>query len=156
MKVDREILGMFCRKLGPFLKAPEGLDATQLLWAIAGNESSFGGNISPRHEPGYCYKGHYFSADATKQYGCLAHCSFGPWQIMAPNAMGFSPVELVSDLETCGMATVAFLNREILGRQGAQTLDEIGDAYNSGNFRDHNIPELYLVSLKANYAIPLP
>ena len=43
-----------CRISGPDLAGlPRGVDGAQLLWAMAGNESSFGVNCTPRHEPAF-------------------------------------------------------------------------------------------------------
>ena len=138
------------------LNAPSGIDGARLLWALAGNESSFGRNAVPRHEAGYCRGGAYFDKAMTAKWGCWAHCSYGPWQILYVNAARhgdiLSPVDLVSPQVSLEV-TVRFLNAEILGKQGARTLDEIGDAYNSGNFRDRNIPILYVQRLRAIYEI---
>ena len=144
------------------------LDGAQLLWALAGCESRFGANCTPRHEPGYCDKtnGFYWRRAKldtlksgqkhrlillTEQFECDAHKSYGPWQIMHVNAFAWKPEEFRS-VETCALATVAFLNKEILQKQRARTLEQIADAYNSGNFRDDNKPVDYIVKLKQYYA----
>lgn len=143
MQVDRVALISICQQFGPLLHVPDGLDGVKVLWALAGNESDFGTNCSPRHESGYCpiSKGHYAAAIAglTRQFGCLAHCSFGAWQVMLCNCPGFTPLELLQDLDKQVQATVGFLNRAIFDGQGARSLAEIGDAFNAGNFRDLKI-----------------
>ena len=92
----------------------------------------------------------------TEDVPILAHCSFSPWQIMATNARQFTPLELMQDPEKALIAVVSFLNREILGRQKADTLSEIADAYNSGNWTDANVPQDYIDKLHRNYLVPIP
>ncbi len=101
MNVAPEIIAALCRKHAPDLLTPvkwQGtpLDKVRLLWGISGVESSFGLNCSPRHEPAYCYGGRYFNPVASREWGCLAHCSFGPWQVMFANfPYGVSPLSLI-------------------------------------------------------------
>src|SRR2546429_7159205 len=101
MKVAPEIIAALCHKHAPSLLTPltwQGtpLDKVRLLWGLAGVESSFGWNCNPRHEQGYCTRGRYFDVLSTKAWGCLAHCSYGPWQVMFPHfPVGVSPLSLV-------------------------------------------------------------
>jgi hypothetical protein len=143
-----------CELYGPLVKVPPGLDGVLLLWALSGNESSYAANCGPRHEPIYC-TGKYAAAPAvvqlTKRFGHDAHCSFGPWQLLLVNAPGYVPAELRDDINKCAEATVGFLNRETFARQHAQTLAHIGDAYNSGNFRDKIVPLKYIKDLYDRY-----
>lgn len=155
MTVDKTMLANICRTYGTFLHLPAGIDGAQLLWAISGNETSFGQRNVPRHEQAYCYGGRYCDKSLSAKYGCLAHCSLGPWQLMATNAIGFSPYELLTDPDIAAHATINFLNRVILDGQGAKTLEEIADAYNSGNFRDANVPQKYIAELLENYKKPI-
>lgn len=159
---------------GVILPAGSDLDPARLLWALSGNESSFGANVTPHHESGYCpfTNGVYYknNPDVRKQtalIGCLAHMSYGPLQVMWYNIVKFyydagamGPQEslaiaLLTDPNRGMNAAVAFLNKEIFGRQGCKTLDEIGDAYNSGNAKDKIIPVEYIAKLKTNYDVPL-
>lgn len=140
MNVAPEILAALCRKHAPDLLTPthwQGtpLDKVRLLWGICGVESSFGLNCSPRHEAGYCYGARYFNPVATKAWGCLAHCSFGPWQVMFANfPYGVSPLSLMwesdgrvaSELVVRG--AVGYLNKIIA--RGAQNLGDIVIGYN--------------------------
>lgn len=140
MKVDPEILAGLCRKHAPGLLTPthwQGtpLDKVKLLWGICGVESSFGLNCNPRHEQGYCFGGRYFNPVATSAWGCLAHCSFGPWQVMFANfRYGVSPMSLLWDTdgrvasETCVLGALDVLNKAIA--RGAQNLGDIVIAYN--------------------------
>lgn len=141
------------------VETPAGVDPVQLLWALAGNESSYGANCTPRHEPGYCYitHGRYATTgqmrELTQEWGCLAHCSYGPWQLMLDNAHGaFSPLELMSDPEKACMATVSFLRRVVLPM--SHSLDDIGHFYNAGP--GGPFPTKYCCDLKLHYSNPMP
>jgi hypothetical protein len=160
MKVERKDIARLCRDYGLMLKGlPEGIDGPQLLWSISGNESAFGRMNTPRHEPGYCYiSGGRYSrnprvVELTKGYGCLAHCSLGPWQLMASNAVGFTPLELLMEPEKAIIATIGHLNRAVLPQ--SKNLRDIADAYNSGNCRDHIVPERYIADLQEHYNVPM-
>ena len=140
MNVAAEIIAALCRKHAPDLLTPvkwQGtpLDKVRLLWGISGVESSFGLNCSPRHEQGYCYGGRYFNPVASRAWGCLSHCSFGPWQVMFANfPFGVSPLSLIWETdgrvaaETCLLGGIVVLNR-VIGR-GAQNLSDIAIGYN--------------------------
>lgn len=149
-----------CRKFGPVLKLEgTGIDGARLLYALSGNESSFGTNCRPRFEPAY-FTGRY-AKNATMQeliglYGEDAAKSYGPWQILPINAIGFSPKELATDLEKACTATVGFLNRYVFHAQKAVTLEEIADTYNSGNWKDANVPARYIADLVRNYGHGIP
>lgn len=137
------------------------IDGAHLLWAIAGRESSFGANCKPRHEPAYDSGGKYASerhqAELLRVYGRDAACTYGPWQILPVNAPGFSPEELSRNPDHAAIAVIGFIRRRILEAQKARTLEQIADSYNSGNFRDANIPAEYIKAIKTNYfAVPMP
>ena len=152
-----------CRTWGPRLLIPHGaaIDGTRLLWALAGNESSFGANCRPRHEMGYCIGPYSRTASvviATEQFGHAAHCSFGPWQMMLVNADPACDPELFGRVGFCALKVGGFLNVEIFQRQQASSLEEVGAAYNTGNFRDKNKwPVAYIAKLMHNYNnVPMP
>lgn len=65
--------------------------------------------------------------------------------------LGFngSPLDLWKD-EIAIKWVIKLINERIIGR-GAKTLEEIADAYNSGNFRDSIVPEKYIADLKRHY-----
>jgi hypothetical protein len=140
LKVSPEIIAALCRKHALGLLTPvkwEGtpLDKTKLLWAIAGVESSFGLNSTPRHEPGYCFGGRYFDRERTHDWGCLAHCSYGPWQVMFSHfPLGVSPLTLVWDVDGRVAAELCILGAErVLNDAIARGVDNLGDiviAYN--------------------------
>lgn len=161
MKVAPEIIAALCRKHGPGLFAPvkwQGtpLDKVKLLWAVAGVESSFGLNCYPRHEPGYCYGGKYFDRARSQEWGCLAHCSYGPWQVMYSNfPLDVSPLSLVWDAdgriaaETGVLGALDVLNRAIA--RGVDTFGGIAVVYN-GPVNE----ETYSAHLALCYDRPMP
>jgi hypothetical protein len=115
VNVERATLAALCRKYSICVQVP-GLDGTRLLWAIAFDESSDGANCAPRHEPAYCRGGRYFDRQKTAQWNCLAHMSYGPWQVMYPNCCGgaapdVSPLELLTNLELCAQKSAEFIGR---------------------------------------------
>ena len=159
MQIARSTIVALCRRFGPAVKTPEGISGEQLLWALSGNESTFGINCAPRHEAGYCHGGKYFDPSLTSIWGCLAHCSYGAWQVMYPNISsggGIDPIAAIRQPEIGANAAVQFINRNILGREKATTLQQIADAYNSGDWRDRNVPGRYIADLVKNYAVPIP
>lgn len=130
----------------------------QILWAFAGVESSFGQNFAPRHESSYCRRGKYYDAALTREHGCLAHCSFGPWQVMFPNfPTGTTPHDLLDELAGPELGVKAAIRRINLAlRQGASDLAQLADAYNSGNFRDTLVPTEYVNEFLTKYQIQMP
>lgn len=146
-----------CRAYGPQLtELPYGVDGAQLLWALAGNESSFGANCAPRHEPAYDVGGRYADADLLARFGRAAACSYGPWQIMFANCPSHYIPEDMNDLDKAAVATVLFLNRQ-LNRFRPSTLRSIGAIWNGGNPGALKRPEVqvYADRLERNYAVPL-
>jgi hypothetical protein len=157
-----------CRKGAEGLMIPEGIDGTALLWALAGNESSFGVNAVPRHEAAYCRGGKYgkapLLAEHRKTWGCWACCSYGPWQITYLNALTYAgggemtPICLESkDGLVALRATIGFLNGYVFGAQKARTIEQIADTYNSGNWRDAPTPDVqrYISEIHRQYRIIL-
>jgi hypothetical protein len=139
MQVLPEVIASLCRKHAAEVRwkgTPLDLDGkVRLLWGIAGVESSFGVNCQPRHEPGYCYGGKYYKPYSSKVWGCLAHCSYGAWQVMFPNLPeGVSPMSLiwmadgVLASELCLHGAITVLNRAIA--DGAASLADIVTHYN--------------------------
>ena len=137
---SRAEIAAACRKWGPVLVLPEGIDGARLLWALSGRESSFGANCKPRHEKSLhdlALAGTNAQLNAlTKQWGCDAHSSFGPWQILLINASSSIHPEDFINLDRCAFETVRFINDRILRHEQATTVEQIADAYNSGTWRD--------------------
>jgi hypothetical protein len=142
-----------CWKWGKQLWVPAGIDGPKLLFALSGCESSFGADCKPRHEMAYCTGAYSANPEVealTRVYGCAAHCSYGPWQILLVNCIGAAPQDMLS-LNRAAMETVGFINRRILKREGASTVAEVADAYNSGDWRDANKPAKYMHDCIAYY-----
>lgn len=141
----------------------EGLNADPkaLLAALAMVESSGGANNVPRHEDGWCpnqfghaAKNNVLVHSRHKQYGCHACCSYSPWQILyhtaADNGYKGKPV----DLTLPGVAIVWVirrLNRMIDGPGTYLSVEQIGDAWNSGNYEDRIVPVEYVGKLRQAY-----
>lgn len=161
MIVAPEILAALCRKWAPELFTPTNwqgtpLDKVRLLWGICGVESSFGANCNPKHEAGYCFGGKYFNPVATRSWGCLAHCSFGPWQVMYANfPYGVSPLSLMWDedgrvpSELCIRGATGVLNKIIA--RGVRNLSDIVIGYNGPADEEH-----YSARLVESWDRPMP
>jgi hypothetical protein len=138
---------------------PAGVDPVKLLWAMAGNESSFGKNCTPRHEPAYDFGGRYAAHPQQQHlleaFGTAAAYSYGPWQQMFCNApTGFTP-ESFADIHNCGISVVAQLNR-ILRSEKPTNLAQIASCWNAGHIEPKPLPDVaaYAAELETNYAKP--
>lgn len=161
MRIAPEIIAGMCLVRERDLLTPRQGDLAKisgrkLLWGLAGVESTFGQFSNPRHENSYCFAGRYYDPALTAEWGCLAHCSYGPWQVMFSNfPKGVSPISLLpqadghvaADLSL--MACVALLNQALA--RGAKTLIDLVTAYNG----PANVPE-YSKRLLANMDRPMP
>jgi hypothetical protein len=112
------------------------LDPARVLAAIAHNESRYGANNVPRHEPAFDAGGRYADRAALEKYGREAACSWGPWQVMYVTAkeLGYkgAPKEL-ADPEVSLPFAIKLVNERLIERQGAKSLAEIAVGYNSGS-----------------------
>ena len=159
MTYTRRVISAQCKLSGPdIFPLPPGIDGAQLLWAISGNESSFGSDCTPRHEPAFDVGGIYGDNAVMKplleKFGSAAACSYGPWQIMFCNAPpGFTPDDL-SRLPLVARVTVLFLN-SLLDRFHPQDLAGIGECWNAGHTMAVPLPGVarYVNELVANYAV---
>ena len=158
MSYTRQQIASACQAYGSQVgPLPANIDGAQLLWAIAGNESSFGANCTPRHEPAYDEGGRYADEALLAQFGSAAAYSYGPWQIMFVNCPPNYIPEDMNDLDKAAVATLLFLNRQ-LNRFRPSTLELIGAIWNGGNPGALQRPEVqvYADRLERNYAVPLP
>lgn len=139
-----------------------GYNPADLLWAICGNESSFGANCNPRHEPAFDVGGTY--AKAPKQaallgkYGSLAACSYGPMQVMLVNAPDGTAPNDFADLDKA-IAAGAYALNNLLRHNLPKTLREIGACYNGGHVPTGVWqPGLarYADELVQNYSVAMP
>jgi hypothetical protein len=148
-----------CAQYGPSLTVPAGLDPIKVMAAIASNESSFGKNCGPRHEPAYEAGGAVWARKAMApllvQYPPTgdppqspAACSYGPWQMMFLNFQRiYAPSFLSNSLETCAAEFVRWFNDYVVGKH-PQSLVEIGEIWNAG----HITPDLaYTNKLEVAY-----
>lgn len=152
-----------CTTYGPQLAPlPAGVDGIKLLWAMSGNESSFGSNTTPRHEPAFDVGGLYAASapmpELLAKYGSAAACSYGPWQILLANAPDFAPDDF-SDVAKAAQATTAFLN-SLLRRFRPSTLAQIGYCWNAGHIPtpaevSAGVAQ-YAAELASNYNHPTP
>lgn len=161
MNVAREILADLCRThaaelLSPLVWKDTSFDKARVLWAFCGVESSFGANCNPRHETGYCYGAKYFNPHLSSLWGCLAHCSYGPWQVMFANfPPDVSPLSLMwaddgrvaADLSL--RAAVGVLNKAIA--RGANGFAALVEHYNGPDD-----VEGYSARLAECYGDPMP
>jgi hypothetical protein len=157
-------IAIACQSFGPLLKLTgmadwrgNQLDPILVMWAFAGNESSFGKDCTPRFEPAY-FSGRYstekWQAKLNDEYGEEGAKSYGPWQVMLCNAPGYAPSEFIH-LEVCATVFIACMNR-MIAAQKPTNLDQLADMYNSGNWRDRNVPEKYIADLRKHYDVPMP
>jgi hypothetical protein len=150
-----------CRIYGPQLtNLPSGIDGAQLLWAIAGNESSFGENCAPRHEPAFDVGGVYGNGAVMKsllaQYGSAAASSYGPWQILFCNCpAGYQPLDM-GDLDKAAHATVRYLN-QLIARWTCTGLSDVGECWNAGHpmLNPSAGVARYVSDLAGNYKVPM-
>lgn len=151
-----------CRALAPQLKnIPPGVEPANLLWAICGNESSYGVDCTPRHEPAYDAGGAYAASPAQapllRLYGPAAACSYGPMQVMFCNAQpGVRPDDF-SDLAT-GIRAGVFALNALLARFKPERIAEVGYCYNGGHILNPNpAAKAYGARLAGRYlTTPLP
>lgn len=157
-KFNKEDIKACIRTHMHMLILPDDIDPFKLLWAICGEESSFGQNVKKRYEPIYGPGGKYYNQSLRiqqdyKLYGKDACSSWGPWQIMYPTAreLGFkkSPYEL-HGMEESIPYVIKYINKRAIER-GAKTVTEIADAYNTGTHRDNIHNYKYEREVKAIY-----
>lgn len=161
----KQELADMCRQMAASMldfKVPN-VDMAQLMWALAGNESSFGVNLTPRHEPAYDVGGVYgqglVMGPLLAKWGSRAACSYGPWQLMFCNApRDASPFDFDSLLQ-CAQMTAAFMN-ELDNRHCISTIAEMGECWNGGHvwMQPQIVPPAvaaYVQRLTANYQVPI-
>ena len=133
----------------PLLHTGPGANAVALLRALCQQESSGGARWpATLHEQGYCYGGPYYTGDGpggrpgddvlreqTRLWGCLAHQSWGPWQLLYITAyeQGFrgDPVLLRDPAISCPFV-VKLLNRRVGDVMASPGPEHFLRAYNGG------------------------
>lgn len=138
------------------------IDRRILLHAIAEVESSHGEHqMASRHEQSYCYGSILYRGpngmdlrEQSQQWGCLAHSSFGSFQIMfiAAHEMGYrgDPAGLRDDA-VCLPYVVNLINRRILSKYTRIGVERFADAYNSGRPDDDRVPTEYISQFTTAY-----
>lgn len=146
-----------CRDLAPLVTeaAPLGLNAYALLYMLGGVESSFGLVASQaRFEKAYARGGPYAVPELDKEFGDMAACSYGPWQIMFVNARSVCPEVVPEELRTsvraAGVASALFLNRQLRAKK-PKTAADVLDIWNTGTQRDAIRPSSHYVIKGTNY-----
>lgn len=138
----------------------EPVDPQVFLGAFSLNESSGGKNNKPKFESAYAPGGPYCKgtqADLCEKFGDAASCSYSSFQLMFVcfYEMGFSPTpEQAGDDTYALQAIVKFFNFRVFKERAKgipNFLGMAGDAYNSGNYRDKNVPLDYIKKLINNY-----
>lgn len=130
-------------------------DPVLLIASIAEVESKFGFYNVPNYEKAFDLGGPYAKDGLWFRWGSWAACSYSSFQIMYPVAveLGFngerSPLELWDD-DVAFHFVLEYIKKRILGK-GASSIDEFADAYNSGSFKDKNIPQEYIRDFKLAY-----
>lgn len=162
MNFTRQQVGAACIKYGAQVAplAPS-LSGNKLLWSLSLNESSGGENCGPRHEPAFDVGGALATGgnmpELLEEFGSAAACSYGPWQIMFPNAPEGSKPSDFDDIDTAAQYSVAFLNSQ-LRRFKPLTLTSIGQIWNAGhplNTMSAGVAS-YVAQLARNYEVPIP
>ena len=133
-----DLVASFCAQWAANLQValPASIDATTLLWAFTGNESSFGENCTPRHEPAYDIGGMYANAPSQapllEKFGSAGACSYGPFQIMLCNCPAGTTPDEMGQLDIAFMVSVQFMKKQFQ-RQSPQTVQECGAIWNAGH-----------------------
>jgi hypothetical protein len=132
-----------------------------MLGAFSLCESSGGYDKSPRFEPAYAPGGKYYKASELQRklyemYGKDASSSWSSFQIMflIYHELGFTKTtpEKADDDNYSMPVAIKFFNKRIF-RLNPKFLSQVGDAYNSGNFKDANVPTNYIKKLLDNYKL---
>lgn len=152
---SQQVLAL-CRQYGAQLNVPPSIDGVALMAAFAQNESTFGANVTPRHEPAYDSGGHYDRAEQSlllDKYGSAAAYSYGPWQTLPCNAMKFSPDTLFADPNAAAQAFVGDFNHRVAPH--AQTIDAMAQIYNGGHVSATPLAGVarYAADLQKNYEL---
>ena len=160
-------LDVLCRQWGDEVSGD--LDGFCLLSTIAMVESSGGRNNYPNFEPYWIPKGKSGIIENSRQtgrhpisntlvnhrfemYGLSAGCSFSSFQILYHTAADIGYTGAPWMLWNDDMAirwVVALLSRIIAS--GADTIEKIADAWNSGNHKDDIVPVEYIEEFRKTY-----
>ena len=149
------MIAQLIRQHAPLLKIP--LDPEAILWAIYKCERYTKNNRNPRFEVAYAPGGRYYEVEHVKQafdkWGNWAACSYSNFQILFIVALelGYTGPPLALDKDEVALPLVTkYVNNRIL-KKGADTVESVADAYNSGTHRDKNVPWKYIRKFRKHY-----
>lgn len=138
------------------------------LKALTWCETTYGQRwAASKHENAYCYGGPYYVGDGpgggvgddtlrelSSVWGCSAHESWGPWQLLFITAyeQGYrdDPVRLRVP-EVSVEWVVKILNKRLLDKVTDATPEDVADAWNSGRARDKIVPQAYITEFMEHY-----
>jgi len=137
---------------------PDTLNAEALLWAVYHCEKYTTAYPNPRFEPSYAPGGYYHDTaqhvrDAYAEYGRDAACSYSNFQILyiVATELGYVGPPRALDKDSFALPfVIKYINRRVLAR-GADTPEEVADAYNSGSYTDSHKPEGYMKRFRYFY-----
>lgn len=163
MIVTAKVIANYARalasKLAPNPAFSSAIKPATLIYAICLRETGYGQDfrVIPRHEQGFCYGGRYFKGEPNDRYGCLAHCSYGPMQMMYLNgAPGRDPMEYLTNLDIVMTDSVEFLSARILSLR-PKTVAEIACLWNHGIFEGIDLAlDPYSNGVVENYEKGIP
>ncbi len=134
-------------------KAP-WLDGRACLAAIAEVETAFGQYNVPKYEKAFDLGGKYGNRRLWTKFGAMAACSWSSWQIMyiVCVELGYPgrPIDLQDDSVAIHWV-MDYLDKRIL-QAGCSSVVELFDAWNTGSFKDANVPDKYVQECLHAYA----
>jgi hypothetical protein len=141
----------------------EPVDKQIFLAAFSLNESSGGYNKTPKFEAIYAPGGRYFNRSTLQQglyenYGEEACKSYSSFQIMLLiyHELGFTDAnpDNAGDDSYALPVAIKLFNKRVFKDGKAKDINFLGmsgDSYNSGNWKDKNVPQEYLKRLIKHY-----
>lgn len=162
MQLTLQQMADACRSYAPLItNAP--VCPVSILWTLAGNESSFGENCTPRHEPSWDRGGvNYQNSEIQKalwaREGSAASYSYGPWQLMYFNFVQPCTIkDAAENLHIQAVSTCVFLTN-LIRRWNLKTLVDIGVCWNHGSPTRNISPgvQAYVHELAYNLQVKLP
>lgn len=147
------------------------VNLTKLKLAIEAIETNSGANSYPRFEVSYAPGGHAFTVQGHilhgtggnwngivavrwNKWGMASACSYGKAQILYHTAADLEFAQHPAKLWVDEDVHDFYVAKKLLSieRQGALTVEQFADSWNSGNFHDGIIPHEYIAKVVAAYA----
>jgi hypothetical protein len=146
-----------------------GVDSSRLLRALCLVETDGGRNNCANHEPAYMPAGERFTIEGRivtgtgkyfnelarsrwQKFGLPTSASWGPWQILYHTAANLGFTGLPWDLYAFGTSE-PYVKAQLLkiAANGAASIGDFADAWNSGTFRDDNRVPDYRAKVEKAY-----